>query len=402
MSTSTMEQPKTAAVKAASQIVPIKVGIYGAQGCGKTTSAALLSLALSKEVYNGAPVWVTDTEPGWQFLKPLFAIEGVELIQTTTPTFKAMLTDLREAEKRGCCVWAIDSLTIIWQEILKSAKGNRSYIPIDQWGDIKAVWNQYTNAFLNSAMCTFALGRLGNEMEEIQDDSGKVTLMKTATKFKAGGGESFGYEPHLLLEMSIERKAKKKAGVKLEGEGRMIHRVDVLKDRTWALNGAVIRWTDKAGYEKGGFRTVWQSIKPHFDRVQQSMARVQIQTGESSSDLFNANGNSDWAVKKERRQQCSAEITELLDHLVGGSSADAKHLRREVTRSIFGVLSKENAADMSLEKVERGWKILQAFERRCKSDVNLLGTSESNILAHLDIDIKEFDEGVAADNDMPF
>ena len=61
---------------------------------------------------------------------------------------------------------------------------------------------------------------------------------------KAGGSESFGYEPHLLLELSLERKAKRKAGVEHEGEGRMIHRADVLKDRTWALNGKVIRWSE--------------------------------------------------------------------------------------------------------------------------------------------------------------
>ena len=29
--------------------------------------------------------------------------------------------------------------------------------------------------------------------------------MKVGTKFKAGGSESFAYEPHLLLELSLER-----------------------------------------------------------------------------------------------------------------------------------------------------------------------------------------------------
>jgi hypothetical protein len=226
-------QGKPQIVEPKPQIVPIKVGIYGGQGTGKTTSTALIALALSKEIYGGAPVAVTDTEPGWQFLRPIFATEGVELIQTTQPTFKAMLRDLRDAEKRGCCVWAIDSLTIIWQEVMKAAQGNRGEIQIQQWGDIKAVWGEYTTTFLNSAMCTFALGRLGNEMEEVQDDrTGKIKLAKVGTKFKAGGSESFGYEPHLLLEMSLERKAKRKAGSQLEGEGRMVHRVDVLKDRT--------------------------------------------------------------------------------------------------------------------------------------------------------------------------
>jgi hypothetical protein len=104
-------KPQCAAVKPASPVVPIKVGFFGGQGAGKTTSAAMLALALSKELHKGAPVWVTDTEPGWQFLRPMFAAEGVQLEQRTVPTFKAMLADIREAERAGACVYAVDSLT---------------------------------------------------------------------------------------------------------------------------------------------------------------------------------------------------------------------------------------------------------------------------------------------------
>jgi hypothetical protein len=301
-------------------------------------------------------------------------------------------------------VWAIDSLTIIWQEIMKAAQGNRGRIEIQQWGDIKAVWGEYTTTFLNSSMCTFALGRLGNEMEEqVDDQTGRTKLVKVATKFKAGGSESFGYEPHLLLEMSLERKAKRKAGSTLEGEGRMVHRVDVLKDRTWALNGAVIRWSDKPKYEKGGYRQVWQSIKPHFDRVQQTMARVQIQTGSTSTDLFpGEEGRSDWYEKKQRKEVLSAELHATMDSLWGGTAVAAKQMRMKVFEHIFGFKSKEAADAASLDKIERGVRILQAFERRCKANDKLLGSSELDILANLDIDIREFDEGKAEDSDLPF
>ena len=107
-------KPELATVTPVSPIVPIKVGVFGGQGSGKTTSTALIAAALSKEVYSGAPIFVLDTEPGWQFLKRrVFDVEGVELIQRTTPTFKAMIGSIREAEKLGCCVWAVDSLTVI-------------------------------------------------------------------------------------------------------------------------------------------------------------------------------------------------------------------------------------------------------------------------------------------------
>ena len=413
MATATVEQPKPQpstgpTIVPKPQPVPIKVGVLGGQGSGKTTSTALIALALSKEIYGGAPVAVTDTEPGWQFLKPIFAIEKVELIQTTTPTFKAMLQDLRDAERRGCCVWAIDSLTIIWQEIMKSAQGKKSQIEIQQWGDIKAVWGEYTTAFLNSSMNCFALGRLGNEMEDqVDDKTGKTKLVKVATKFKAGGSESFGYEPHLLLEMSLERKAKRKAGSTLEGEGRMTHRVDVLKDRTWALNGGVIRWSDKPKYERGGYRTVWQSIKPHFDRVQQTMARVVINTGASSEDLFpGEEGRSEWYERKQRKEVLSAELHATMDMLWGGSAKEAKQMRMQVFEHVFGFKSKEAADAASLEKIERGVRIMQAFENRFKREkaagTDILAKGELEVLAQLDIDIREFDEGTAEDNDLPF
>ena len=113
--------------------IPIKLGLFGGQGSGKSTSAALLAAALSREMYGGAPIFVTDTEPGWQFLrKRIFDVEGVELIQRTQPTFKAMCADIREAEKAGACVWAIDSLTVIWQELLRTFRAKLGYIPIDK------------------------------------------------------------------------------------------------------------------------------------------------------------------------------------------------------------------------------------------------------------------------------
>jgi len=370
----------------------------------------MLALGLSIEKHNRAPVYVTDTEPGWQFLKPIFAMEKVELVQRTVPTFKAMLSDLREAERNGACVWAGDSLTIIWQELMQSFKAkNRGRIPINVWGDIKALWGQYTALFLNSSMHCFALGRLGNVMEEIEDEQkpGETKLVKTGTAFKAGGSESFGYEPHLLLELSLERKAKRKAGAVAEGEGRMVHRVDVLKDRTWALNGKVIRWSDKPSYQPGGYKTVWESIRPHFDRVQQTMAIVKIDTAQSSADLISEDGNSEFYEKRKRRDILAAELHAAMELLWGGSGKAEKQMRLRVFEHIFGFRSKEAADEASLSVIERGVRILQAFEKRCKREKadhnnDILAKGELEILAQLDIDIRQYDEGEAEVEDLPF
>ena len=49
--------------------VPIKCGIYGPQGSGKSTSAALMAAAIAAQFYDRAPVYVIDPEAAWQFLK---------------------------------------------------------------------------------------------------------------------------------------------------------------------------------------------------------------------------------------------------------------------------------------------------------------------------------------------
>jgi hypothetical protein len=67
----------------------------------------------------------------------------------------------------------------------------------------------------------------------------------------------------------------------------MVHRADVLKDRTWALNGRTFRQLDKAKYEMGGFRHVWESIRPHFEEVQATLQRL---AGSSQSLISDKRG----------------------------------------------------------------------------------------------------------------
>jgi hypothetical protein len=160
--------------------------------------------AMSTQFYNRAPVYVVDPEAAWQFLKRrIFDVEGIELIQRTYSTFKD-----RE-----------------FRHELSRPRTSRQ---------------------------RFRGARRDTQKRRDEDQAGKV-----GTKFKACGGESFGYEPHLLLELSLERKNRKVHGQEREGEGRMVHRADALRERTWALNGRTFRWTDKAKYEAGGYRQVW-------------------------------------------------------------------------------------------------------------------------------------------------
>ena len=402
--------PAPAKVQAIQKVVPIKGGIFGPQGSGKSATTALIAAAYSALYCNRAPVGVIDPEAAWPFLKRrIFDVEGINLIMKPYRSFKSLHSSLRELEREGCCAWIADPITLHWNELMETFKGKKGYVAIDQWGDIRQAWGQYVVDFLNSPMTCIAAGRLGNEFEEREEEDSRGNLrtktVKVGTKFKAGGGESFGYEPHLLLEMSLERKAKRVRGEEREGEGRMVHRADVLKDRTWALNGMVLRWSDKAGYKKGGYAQVWDSIKPHFLEVQatQKQGLVGLDTSET---MVNTEGNSEYHQKKQRKDVLSAELHATMEYLWGGTAKEAKQMRMKVFEHIFGFKSKEAAEAASLSVIERGVRILQAFEKRVKAakeaGVDLLAKSDDEILQVIDLEIKAFDAGEADTEDLPF
>jgi hypothetical protein len=379
--------------------VPLKVGLYGSQGAGKTVTAALAAAALSAQFYNRAPVYVVDPDLAWQFPKRrIFDVEGITLIQKPYRSFKQMRDSIFEAEKMGACCWICDPLTLTWNELLDSFRGSKSFIPIDAWGEIRQLWNAYIGIFLNSPMNCFAVGRLGNDFEEQEEktDKGdiKTRLVKVGTKFKAGGGESFGYEPHLLLEMSLERKSKKIRGQELPGEGRMVHRADVLKDRSWMLNGHVLRFSDKAGYARGDYRTVWNALKPHFDEVQATEARVETIPGNSSA-LVMPSGKGEYTYQQERKTATSAEIKAILDLYFGGRAKEDIQMRICVSDAVFGVKSKEAAEQLPIEKLERGLRILQAFDKYPDKTNN-------NFVEKIALAVHEYDSGEAEMEELPF
>jgi len=377
------------------KVIPLKVAFFGEQGTGKTTSAALLAAALSKEFHNGAPVWATDPELGWQFPKRrIFQPEGIELVQRTVPTFKAMMQDLRDAERAGACVYAVE-LQKIWIELLATVRKECG----NNWGNqLNKLWGEWVSAFLNSKMHCFALGRVGDVTDEVLDEKGEILRIKTGEKMKAGGSSSFGYEPHLVIRMKTETKPARRKGLVIDGEGRMLHCGHVLKDRTWELNGKILRWSDKAGYKPGGYRQVWESIRPHFNEVQATMGQVQLDTAANSSSLIDDDGNSEFYQMRQRKEVMSGEIKGCLDLYFAGQGKEEKQVRLAVNDLIFGVKSKEAADALPLEKLERGLRILHAYERLAVKNLE----SKEHVLVQIHDCIVEYDMGISETWDIPF
>ncbi len=391
----TMQPPVHNLAKKPVTVIPTKLAIFGEQGTGKTTTACLYAAAISKEFYGGAPVWGTDPELGMQFPKrTIFTPEKIEFEQRTVPTFKAMIQDMRDAERAGACVWIVE-LQKIWIELLKTVRAKSG----NNWGnELNSLWTEYVAHFLNSKMHCIALGRVGDVTDDMIDEKGEITKIKTGEKMKAGGSNTFGYEPHLVLRMKLEQKPRRRGGEVHENEGRMNHVALVLKDRTWALNGQTFRWSDKAGYKVGGYAQVWQSLRPHFVAVQETMGIVQLDTLSTSEALIDDNGNGEFYAQRERKAAISAEIKACLDLSFGGRGKDDVQVRLAVTDLIFGVKSKEAADALPIEKLERGLRILHAYEKIPVHDMS----SKDAILVQIHDCIVEYDRGESEEWEVPF
>lgn len=389
-------QPQPHLIAPPAKIIPVKIGFMGEQGTGKTATAGLLAAAISKQFHGGAPIHVTDPELGWGFLDPvIFQKERISLVQYTVPTFAAMLQDLRRAEREGACVWAVE-LGKIWIEIIRTLQKAKP----DNWGmDLRSMWDDFVAQFLNSKLHCLVLGRIQDVIEQVLTESGSIKSIKVGEGMKAGGQRNnFGYEPHLVIRMSLEQKPRVKKGQKFEEEGRMVHRALVTKDRSWALNGKVFRWPDRDGYRPGDFKYVWHSLAPHFAAVQLTKGFRMLDATATSAMLIDEDGNSEYYANRQRKDAISAEIKACLDLSFGGRAKDEVSVRLAVTDIIFGVKSKEAADALPLDQLERGLRILHAYENFPKHQMD----SKEAVLSQIAEAIVEYDHGHSEQWEMPF
>lgn len=381
------------------QIIPVKAGFMGEQGTGKTSSAALFAVGLSKKFHGGAPVHVTDPELGWQYLDPIiFEREGVQLVQYTVPTFAAMLKDLHRAEREGACVWAVE-LGKIWIEIIRTLQKQKP----NNWGmELRAMWDDFVAQFLNSKLHCLVLGRIQDVIEQVINEQGKVQEIKVGEGMKAGGQKNnFGYEPNLVIRMSLEYKQRTRKGKLFVDEGRVIHRAVIAKDRTWALNGQVFRWSDRDGYKPGDFKYVYDSLAPHVAAAQKTKKFVTLDAAATSASIVEPEAdNSEWREARQHREVTTHEIAASLDLCFGGRGTEQIHTRLAATDLIFGVKSKEAAGALPIDKLERGLAILHAFERIPEKNRN---TRDAVLLQVHDAIVAYDTAGDAiSDDDIPF
>lgn len=326
---------------AVNQTAYLKAGIHGFAGSGKTFTAKNLAIGLSKDIGDGRPVAMFDTETGSDYILPEFKKAGVELLVHKGRAFKDLITFMEEAQK-VCSVCIIDSISHVWTELRESyerKKKRQNGLLFQDWGPIKAEWRHFTDTYLNAKIHAVICGRAGYEYDFEKDESGKNELVKTGTKMKAEG--EFGYEPSLSLEMERVKRS--------DGIG-FINRCIVLKDRTNTMNGKEIDYPN------------YKDFKSVINFLNIGGEHVGLDTESSSDDLFESTDRS-WAMRV-RQTEITLDLikAEFVKADLDGTAVPTKKARIGLLEEVFGTPSWTEVETLPLESLQKGLKDMQAID----------------------------------------
>lgn len=327
----------------------LKLGIYGDAGAGKSFTASLVAIGLSKLLKSSKPVGFVDTETGSDYLLPMFEREGVKMVRTKTRAFADLLTVLDEVP--GVCdVLIIDSITHFWNELLASylkAKGI-SRMTLAHWGPLKQTWKEYTDRFIDSRLHVIVAGRSADKWEETVDpEDGAKELKKVGTKMRVEG--QFAYEPSLLVEMEAVQTTAKVGG-------QMVRRAFIKKDRFDIMDGQF--------YENPTFDT----FMPHISRLNLGGEHKAFEEGRDSTAMFTRN---DLGERKQTQKEITLEkIQNEIKKLYPGQTKDDQLAKIALLEELFGSNSwTEISTYYSNEKLADGLNNLQLKVLRSAEDM---------------------------------
>lgn len=389
--------------KAVVEQAAAKVGIFAPQGAGKTTTAILIALGLSKTYHDSAPIAFMDTENGSDYVVPICEAEGVQLMNFKSRSFKDMRAGLSEAEQSGCCAFIVDSYTHPWKELVDTfkEKSHKKKLEFHHMDALKTLWQRWTDAMLNSPLHIILAGRLGYvwDRAEDEDDGTKGDLIKLGTKMKSES--EAGYEPSLLIEMEGLQPDAARAKKTRAKQGTIVHHAYVLKDRWRVLNGRTFTFKDMNEYKVGGYQAVFSAFRPHFDRLAIGQTQKAVDGSRTSEALFDAQGDSAYQRRARGVQIVLEEIQGTLAKLWQGQDAKSKALKQLAIETVFRTRSWTAVEGQSLEKLEAAHDALKMFERKVEGEHPQALTEPAECAALLFACLKHVaDEATAAEQSV--
>lgn len=325
----------------------LKMGIYGNSGSGKTYTATKVAIGLVKYIEQRTgkkvPIMFLDTETGSAYVRSMVVEQGIQFLSATTRAFVDLQRAVREAEALNA-VMIVDSITHFWDDIKLSFAHKRkrrdNRLEFQDYGVIKPVWGQFTQAYLTSRAHIILCGRAGNTyeyQETVQDDGRtKKDLITTGTKMKAES--EMGYEPSLLVEMFAEKLPDKKVK-KITNKGF------IWKDR----------WNNINGHEFS--EPTFDSFLPHIRHLNIGGEHIEI-ADRDSQGIFDISGRPDWQQVKLQKEIVLEEIQNLMVLHVPGQAAADKQRKITLIRDHFNATWKEMEEVLKLEDLRQGYETM--------------------------------------------
>ncbi len=298
----------------------LKASIDGLNGSGKSGTSARLAVGISKELCDHAPVVAYSSDDRWRIYKrTIFDVEKVPITIVSGESLNQVAESVELADK-GCCVLVQDDLTVPWKEGLSEFSYEDGYLPFERREQLMNEWRPIIRGFRLGNFHAIGVGRIGYEWNNVEDEKGRSRLVQGNSKFNAGGGENFGYEADLELEMSRnKRRIRELLRIRTQPE----YLCDVIKDATAGLlNGMQFVFPGQQGmYRAGDYKAVFQAFRPYLD----FMAKVDAPAPEPSStrELI-VSGKTPRAQDQAARKGFLEELDNLLNHCFPGGEKRSK------------------------------------------------------------------------------
>lgn len=351
----------------------LKTSLDGLNGAGKSGTAVRLAVGISKEFCNSAPVLVSDSEERWRFYKVnIFDVEKVPLIICPGKSVVDVQKAMRRAEKEGVCVTVNDQLTTPWMNGVAEFSYANGTLPFERRQQLMNQWEPIVELFRFGKFHSIACGRLGYNWSNVEDENGDMQLVQGDSKFNAGGGNNFGYEADLELEMRRKKNlvadGKKFLGTIFKSKLAVNHICSVVKDGTDSgiLGGQQFIFPSQSGrYKAGDYKTVLDAFREYIEFLRQVDAPQQ---NSASAKQLIVSGKTDWAKDQAARRGLVEEMDNLLGHCFPGGEKRSKldAMYRNLTLEFLNGFSSWSRMEEEVPtiKLKRNVEVLQKLRAR--------------------------------------
>jgi len=308
--------------KATPEKFPLKLGIYGPLGAGKTATALLEGEGLKD--HTGKRIAFVDTEEGTKWYdrdvpERRFHPKAWDFDRMVSRS----VTEIHDAVKNldpEYGVIIVDSITHVWEACQAAYAGyltKAGTLPLNAWNTIKKPYKALIHHLITCPQHVIICGREG--LLWTPDD---VTGETKATGTKMDAEKNTGYEPDYLLHMEIIRDPKTRKGSVA---------AFVEKDRSGILAQQLIVWP-----------TFDNTVKYWLPYLENVAINIQSEDATASQD------SEELTRQEEERQQKSAELLKTFKARLDlcKDAESFQQISKEITPEVKKQMTTSDTADL--------------------------------------------------------